>query len=365
METCLAVLGCTYHDQFGDHRLGKQVIVGSRQFSRSWTSIIFAASVLLSSQFSFAHSRVPAKAKHLKSAQGIVKNSKTLHFMSTSKSTEIKIENSQKSDSSSSFPPIREDFSAQNAKISNQGADKLWAITRNEKGESVYLMPRQEQKLIGPITPTQSEAINTLFQAAPIDTPEHKNPEQSEQWNRFIETACTAHNNGDYNKAKTSLQSAIPLTDDELEQATLYAAIGEISWETKQKKDALESYNTAAKLVPEQFQLRYVQLLVLTGKREDAISALESSTENSIPRSQQTFLLGTLYEELGDYDHALKYLGEAAALDPNSVDVLYNLGLACELSGQNEKAHAEYQAALKIQPTDEELKKAVLRTKKQ
>ena len=340
--------------------------MGSRQFSRSWMSFIFATSVLLSSPYSFAHSTVPAKAKNLKSAPGIVKNSKTLHLMSTSKVTQNDSKNTKSEyNLDPNLPAIRSNFSNQNYQASNQEPEKLWAVTRNEKGESVYLMPRQEQKLIGPIGPTQSDAINTLFQAAPIDTPEHKNPEQSEQWNRFIETACTAHNNGDYNKAKTSLQSAIPLTDDELEQATLYAAIGEISWETKQKKDALESYNTAAKLVPEQFQLRYIQLLVLTGKREDAISALESSTENSIPRSQQTFLLGTLYEELGDYDHALKYLNEAAVLAPNSADVLYNLGLACELSGQNEKAHEEYQAALKIQPTDEELKKAVLRTKKQ
>jgi tetratricopeptide (TPR) repeat protein len=371
VEIVLLVLLCSY--QGNGFLLGKQVDVGQGYYSNRWALVASATLLLFSFQFSmsWAKSIPQTKNKTSKSTAQIVKKSKIVDSMSTSKSTQ---NDAEKINSNANLPTIRNekntekiDLSAQNEKIQPASSDKLWAVMRNDRGEPIYLMPHQEQQIVRPIgpMPSSSGAVNTLFQAGAVDIPEHKNPEQSEQWNRFIETACTAHNSGDYKKAKSSLQSALPLTDDELEQATLHAAIGEIDWETDKKKDAVDSYQKASKLVPEQFELRYVQLLVLNGQRQEAITTLETATDNDIPRSQQTFLLGTLYEEMGDYSQALKYLNEAAVLMPNSVDVHYNLGLACELSGQNEKAHNEYETALKIQPSDEDLKKAVLRTKKQ
>jgi tetratricopeptide (TPR) repeat protein len=239
-------------------------------------------------------------------------------------------------------------------------SNRLWAIMHNEHGEPIYLTPRQDQLNL-PAMPSK-EAYNALFQAEVVDVPLQKSSKTAAAWNRLLETACTAHNSGDYNKARTALQQALPLTEDEAEQATLYAAIGEINWDAHQSQDALDAYRQAAGLAPEQYELRYAQLLVLSGKRRQAISLLEGASNEAIPHAQQTFLLGTLHEELGEAEQALKYLSEAARLQPNSADVLYNLGLSCELTGQMDRAHEHYQQALKLEPNAPDILQAYERT---
>lgn len=62
------------------------------------------------------------------------------------------------------------------------------------------------------------------------------------------------------------------------------------------------------------------------------------------------YLLGTLYAEQGNLAQALRYLRQAAELNPRSHMIQNNLGNIYQLSGQFDKAIACYQRALGVEP---------------
>ena len=62
------------------------------------------------------------------------------------------------------------------------------------------------------------------------------------------------------------------------------------------------------------------------------------------------YLLGTLYAEQGELVKALKFLRQAAEINPRSHMIQNNLGNIYQLSGQIDKAIACYQLALKFEP---------------
>jgi predicted TPR repeat methyltransferase len=62
------------------------------------------------------------------------------------------------------------------------------------------------------------------------------------------------------------------------------------------------------------------------------------------------YLLGTLYAERPELSHALKFLQQAAEINPRSHMIQNNLGNIYQLSGQFDKAVACYQRALDFEP---------------
>jgi len=60
--------------------------------------------------------------------------------------------------------------------------------------------------------------------------------------------------------------------------------------------------------------------------------------------------LGIVYQQLKDYDVAIKYLQTALQLDQNSSEGLYNLGRAFENNGEPERAVDCYQKVIKLNP---------------
>ena len=56
----------------------------------------------------------------------------------------------------------------------------------------------------------------------------------------------------------------------------------------------------------------------------------------------------------GDHENAIKSLETAVALEPNNIDIRYNLALAYEVAGRKEEAKIQYQKVLDADPNHKE-----------
>ena len=65
-------------------------------------------------------------------------------------------------------------------------------------------------------------------------------------------------------------------------------------------------------------------------------------------------LFGTLQSKDGDHDNAIRSLETAVALEPNNIDIRYNLALAYEVAGRKEDAKIQYQKVLDANPNHKE-----------
>lgn len=65
-------------------------------------------------------------------------------------------------------------------------------------------------------------------------------------------------------------------------------------------------------------------------------------------------LFGTLQSKDGDHDNAIKSLETAVSLEPNNIDIRYNLALAYEVAGRKDEAKIQYQKVLEENPNHKE-----------
>lgn len=124
---------------------------------------------------------------------------------------------------------------------------------------------------------------------------------------------------------------------------------------------AMEQYQQILKLDPRNASARYnVALIKLdrkdyTGARADLESLRDDYPNYLVARST----LGLLYREISENKLAVQEFTIVNDLDPGRVDVMYNLGLSYEKLGDKAKARAIYQEALKRNPSDPDVKKAL------
>ena len=89
-------------------------------------------------------------------------------------------------------------------------------------------------------------------------------------------------------------------------------------------------------------------------QKEGDLSAAEDFYKRALRHDPMhldaNYLLGTLYAERKDLGKALKFLNQAADINPRSHLILNNLGNIHKLSGQTDKAIACYRRALELQP---------------
>ena len=64
--------------------------------------------------------------------------------------------------------------------------------------------------------------------------------------------------------------------------------------------------------------------------------------------------LGILQSKDKEHDNALKSLETAVSIDPNNVDIRYNLALAYEVAGRKEEAKVQYNKVLEADPNHKE-----------
>ncbi len=92
----------------------------------------------------------------------------------------------------------------------------------------------------------------------------------------------------------------------------------------------------------------------LSKQKEKDFAAAESFYKRALRYDplhlDANYLLGTLYAERGELAQALKYLRQAADINPRSHMIQNNLGNIYQMSGQFDKAIACYQRALGFEP---------------
>ena len=92
----------------------------------------------------------------------------------------------------------------------------------------------------------------------------------------------------------------------------------------------------------------------LNKQKERDFAAAESFYKRALRHNAMhldaNYLLGTLYAEQGELAQALKFLRQAAEINPRSHMIQNNLGNIYKLSGQFDKAIACYQLALNFEP---------------
>lgn len=231
------------------------------------------------------------------------------------------------------------------------GAAPIQAMTTDSQGKPVLLRPKN-QAIPEFAIETDGDGYNALFQA------ESEGVQQ--KVTRLMADALTAYRGKQYSQALSQIQQALKLDAD---NADLYAALAEIQIKLNQLPQSVETYRKAAEKAEAKYGQRYAQTLVLAGKRLDAIQVLKKMNERDSKQVQVAYMLGTLYEEMGQTAEALPYLKQAAALHPASADIQYNLGLAYELTGDRLQAEKHYQQALSLNSNAKDAKQALIRVK--
>lgn len=86
------------------------------------------------------------------------------------------------------------------------------------------------------------------------------------------------------------------------------------------------------------------------GNLRQAALICEQIIENEPTETTVLHFLGIIYQQLEDYDDAIKYLKTALQLDPNSFQGFYNLGIAFEKKGELNAAIDCYRKVIEINP---------------
>jgi tetratricopeptide (TPR) repeat protein len=117
------------------------------------------------------------------------------------------------------------------------------------------------------------------------------------------------------------------------QQAALRPAAAPVAQQTAAPASSAGSSNTRAAVL-----------------NENEVTALKSVADreksNPKPRTQ----LGNLYFDAEKYDAAIKWYGEALALQPGDVDVSTDLGVCYYYSNQPDKALQQFDRSLKLNP---------------
>ncbi len=232
------------------------------------------------------------------------------------------------------------------------GAAPIRAVTLNERGQPIQIKPKNAAMVEYDIDSEKTAingGFNTLFQAE---------SDSKQTVSRLMDNAVTHYRSNRLDQALSEIQEALTLDDA---NADLYAALAEIQIKLARLMEAEKAYHKANMLSHGKYDHRYAQVLVLGGKREEAVRVLEAGYHSSPRKAEVAYLLGTLYEELGRTEKALTYLKQSAAMQPDSADIQYNLGLAYELSGDINTAKMHYKKALSLNPSAYEAAKALER----
>jgi len=83
---------------------------------------------------------------------------------------------------------------------------------------------------------------------------------------------------------------------------------------------------------------------------ETQVNALKSVAEREPSNAKPRVELGNMYFDAERYNHAIKWYGEAVAFQPNDVNISTDLGVSYYYTNQPDKALAQFQQSLKIDP---------------
>lgn len=129
--------------------------------------------------------------------------------------------------------------------------------------------------------------------------------------------------------------------------------------------EALQQFKIAADLDPKYAGAFYNKGLVYNKEKkyDDALEAFSQAAKLA-PRDYKNFLMmGVIYNQQENYKDAITALNRANEENPGSSDVIYQIGIAAEKTGDIEGAKELYQQALDYDPKYQDAKDALARLK--
>ncbi len=163
------------------------------------------------------------------------------------------------------------------------------------------------------------------------------------------------------NRLDHNLKVAQESVDAGAQNANAHLTLG-LAYAEQGKQDlALKEFEAARNLDPKNLTVRYNIALIkigqkdLTGARQD----LESIRAQNPKYIEARATLGSVLLELKEYKLAAQELEVVNSLEPGKSDILFYLAQAYRNSGDVNKAKAALEKAIKYNPSDEQLRKAL------
>lgn len=130
-----------------------------------------------------------------------------------------------------------------------------------------------------------------------------------------------------------------------------------------QNEEALQQFKVAITLDPK-FADAYYDMGVVYKDQKKYDDALEAFSKGAklAPRDYKNFLqMGVIYNLQGKYKDAITALNRANSERPGSSDVIYQIGISAEKTGDIDGARQLYQQAVNFDPNYKEAKEALAR----
>lgn len=120
------------------------------------------------------------------------------------------------------------------------------------------------------------------------------------------------------------------------------------------EKKALEDFDAAIELVPDNANFKLIRAMYLRSKEkfDDALSAVDKMIGDSPEDANALILQGEIFREMGKPDDALKSFDEAVKLAPESPGPYQNRGEIYREKEQYDKAIGEFTKVIELQPGD-------------
>jgi tetratricopeptide (TPR) repeat protein len=173
-----------------------------------------------------------------------------------------------------------------------------------------------------------------------------------QNWEAHYNLALVLLRRGDRAHAMHELQTAIQQKPDSVSS---HFALGSVFEDEKKLGNAEEQFRSALKIDPHfaPAAIRLSEVLITEGKPQAAVACLENAVKQ-LPLDQAEPVqaaLGIAYAENGELDKALATLRELVAVQPDSADAHFNLGLVYARHGPStdeEGALTEFREALRL-----------------
>jgi adenylate cyclase len=230
--------------------------------------------------------------------------------------------------------------------------EEVKAASKGTNNLEAYLKYLQANELINKINPESNALAKQLAEEAIELDPDYAWAYlvlgRSHMMDVWVKTSKSPK--ASIGKAIELVQKAIALDET---NAEAHALLGFLYSMTKQYDKAIAQVEEAVNLNPNSAYGHFVmgKNLFFAGRFEESIPEYKKSIRlNPIPPSNLFWSLGLSYAYIEQYDEAIKWCEKAVHQEPNDLLARMMMTVVYSLSGHDEKARAEADEMLRIQP---------------
>jgi len=149
--------------------------------------------------------------------------------------------------------------------------------------------------------------------------------------------------------AEAEIRAGLKLAPRSLDGLNL---LGMALGDEKEFSGAVEAFQQALAIDPgsTETQINLIQAYLAAGRKEKGLALAHAFSEHAKDDIRAHFTLGVILAKQAQYGEAIHEFEAADALEPGTFEILHNLGHAYLESGDNEKALAILDRALKLSP---------------